>query len=132
MPYGSTVLLYCGQSDHTTPSGNWSHDSVPLGVNSRVYTITNATFDDDGEYQCIGNGSGVFSSPLKVDVYGERCYMYIMSVISNVQLQYNLMLTFMTYVKIVCFNTPDCLLKHHDLCINTEVFQKQFCYTKIT
>ena len=69
-------MFYCGESDHSTTPGNWYHDGEPLGVYSRIYTITNATFDDDGEYQCRRNGSIASSSPLKVDVYGKRHYTY--------------------------------------------------------
>ena len=71
MFYGRTHTLYCGDSDPDTPPGEWLLNGESLGVNSRSYNITNATFDDDGMYQCMRNGSGVFSTPLQVDVYGE-------------------------------------------------------------
>ena len=69
--YGSEQTIYCGDSDSKTPSGHWLHDGAPLAEHNRSYTITNATFDDDGEYQCRRNGTNVFSSPLLVDVYGK-------------------------------------------------------------
>ena len=59
--------MYCGDSN----PGDWFHDGKPLGMYSKSYTITNATFSDDGEYQCRRNGTNVFSSPLQVDVYGK-------------------------------------------------------------
>ena len=69
--YGSKQTLYCGDSDPDTPPGDWFHDGTQLTKHSRSYTIANATFDDDGEYQCRRNGTNVFSSPLQVDVYGK-------------------------------------------------------------
>ena len=69
--YGKTRTIYCGNSDHNTPPGDWLHDGKPLGVYSRSYTIIDATFDDDGEYQCRRNGRNVFFSPLEVHVYGK-------------------------------------------------------------
>ena len=76
MPFGGTLTLYCGDSDLTISPGNWYHDGEPLGVYSRIYTIRNATFDDDGKYQCIVNGSGALSSPFQVDVYGKSYCTY--------------------------------------------------------
>ena len=70
--YSSEQTLYCGDSDPNTPPGDWFYDGKPLGAYSRHYTITNATFSDDGEYQCRRNGTNVFSSPLQVDVYGKN------------------------------------------------------------
>ena len=69
--YGRTHTLYCGDSDPNTPPGEWFLNGKLLGMYSRSYTITNATFEDDGEYQCVRKGSRVFSSPLLVDVYGK-------------------------------------------------------------
>ena len=69
--YGAEHTLYCSDSDPSTSPGDWFHDSVPLGVYSKSYTITNATFSDDGEYQCRRNGRNVISSPLQVDVFGK-------------------------------------------------------------
>ena len=70
--YGSEQTIYCGDSDSNTPPGHWFHDGAPLTRFGRSYTITNATFDDDGKYQCKRNGTKVFSTPLQVDVYGKR------------------------------------------------------------
>ena len=62
MVYGTELTLYCGDS---------GHDGVSLGVHNKSYTIANAAFEDDGEYQCKRNGRNVFSTPLKVFVYGK-------------------------------------------------------------
>ena len=70
--YSSEQTFYCGDSHPNTPPGDWFHDGKPLGVYSRSYTITNATFSDDGDYLCRRNGTNVFSSPLQVDVYGKN------------------------------------------------------------
>ena len=75
--YGQTRTIYCGNSNHNTPPGDWLHNDKPLGAYSRSYTITSATFDDDGEYQCRRNGGNVFLSPLKVEVYGKCMAKYI-------------------------------------------------------
>ena len=69
--YGRTHRLHCGDSDRNTAPGYWFHDGGLLGLYSRSYIIANATFDDDGEYQCRRNGTNVFSSPLQVDVFGK-------------------------------------------------------------
>ena len=69
--YGCKQILYCGNLDNDTQPGEWFHNGVSLDVHSKEYTIANATFDDDGEYQCRRNGTNVFSSPLQVDVYGK-------------------------------------------------------------
>ena len=69
--YGGEQTLWCGESGPNTPPGYWFHDGAPLGVYSRSYTIANATFSDDGEYQCRRNGTNVLFSPLQVDVYGK-------------------------------------------------------------
>ena len=71
MLYGDALTLYCGDSEPDTSPGHWFHGDKSLNMNSRSYTITNATFEDDGEYQCIRNGRNVFSTPLKVYVYGK-------------------------------------------------------------
>ena len=68
--YGGTQTLYCGNVDDDAP-GEWFHNGKSLKEHSKDYNITNATFDDDGEYQCRRNGRNVFSSPLQVDVYGK-------------------------------------------------------------
>ena len=72
LAYGSKHTLYCGDSDPNTPPGDWFHDLKEIGWYSRSYTITNATFSDDGEYQCRRKGANVFSSPLQVYVYGKN------------------------------------------------------------
>ena len=69
--YNSEQTLYCGDSDPNTPPGYWLHNGVLLHIYSRSYIIPNATFQDDGEYQCRRNETNVFSSPLLVEVYGE-------------------------------------------------------------
>ena len=69
--YGEEYTLYCGRSDPNTPPGEWFLDKLPLHVYSRRYTIPNATFTDDGEYQCRRNGEDVYPTPLKVLVFGE-------------------------------------------------------------
>ena len=69
--YGRDHTLYCGDSDPNTPPGDWFHDGKRVNWYNRRYTITNATFSDDGEYQCKRNGTNVFSTPVKVDVYGK-------------------------------------------------------------
>ena len=69
--HGSTHTLYCGDSDPNAQPGEWYLNGELLQMFSRSYTITDATFDDDGEYQCWRNGRGVFLFPLKVEVYGE-------------------------------------------------------------
>ena len=69
--YGGQHTLHCGDSDHNIPPGDWYHDGAPLDVYSRSYTIANATFSDDGEYQCRRNGTNVFSFPLQVYVHGK-------------------------------------------------------------
>ena len=74
--YGNALTIYCDDSTPNTPPGDWFHDGVPLKVHSRSYTITNATFDDDGEYQCRRNGRNVFSTPLKAYVYGKTYGTY--------------------------------------------------------
>ena len=65
--YGMEQTLYCGDS----LPGEWYHDGEKLGVYSRSYTISNANFDDDGEYQCRRNGKNVLPSSFKVYVYGK-------------------------------------------------------------
>ena len=70
--YGKSLTIYCGDSDPNTPPGDWYHDGAPLGVYNRSYTIANATFDDDGEYECRRNGTNVSSFPLLVNVYGKN------------------------------------------------------------
>ena len=79
MVYGTELTLYCGDSKHDTPSGDWSHDGAPLGVHNKSYTIANATFECNGEYQCSRNGKDVFSTPLKVFVYGTYDSTYVHS-----------------------------------------------------
>ena len=74
MLYGDALTLYCDESTPNNPPGSWFHDGAPLGKYSRSYTIANATFDDDGEYQCRRNGRNVFSTPLKVHVYGKTLF----------------------------------------------------------
>ena len=69
--YGSKQTLYCGDSDPSTPPGDWYHNGYSLYEHSRRYTIKNATFSDDGLYQCRRNGADVFNPPLKIDVYGK-------------------------------------------------------------
>ena len=69
--YGGEQTLWCGESGPNTAPVDWFHDGVPLGVYKRSYTISNATFSDDGEYQCRRNGTKLLSSPLQVDVYGK-------------------------------------------------------------
>ena len=69
--YGTELTLYCGDSKHDTPPGDWYHNSAPLGVHNKSYTIANANFENDGEYQCKRNGGNVYSTPLKVFVYGK-------------------------------------------------------------
>ena len=71
MLYGSTYALYCGDSDLDTTPGEWYRDGGPLYVYSRSYTITSATFNDDGKYQCRKQGRNVFNPPLQVYVYGK-------------------------------------------------------------
>ena len=56
---------------------------------SRSYTIINATFDDDGEYQCRRNGRNVFPSPLEVEVYG-KCDVSMVSAFVNGCVQWSL------------------------------------------
>ena len=128
--YGQTRTIYCGDSDRNTPPGDWLHDGKPLGVYSGSYTITTATFDDDGEYQCRRNGSNVFLSPLEVEVYG-KCDKY--SIVLSMYLQWNLQedhplhkahlskatiltLSFVncTVIKHVCIQTP-CLQRPPEL-----------------
>ena len=65
--YGTQQTLYCGDS----VSGEWYHNGIKLGTYNRSYTISNANFDDDGEYQCRRNGKNLLLSPFKVYVYGE-------------------------------------------------------------
>ena len=69
--YDGTQTLYCGNLAEDAQPGEWFHNGVSLGARSKEYTIANATFDDDGEYQCRRNGTNVFSSPLQVDVFGK-------------------------------------------------------------
>ena len=69
--YGSEQTLYCGDSDPNTPPGDWYHDGAPLRAYRSSYTISNANFSDDGEYQCRRNETNVLPSPLQVDVYGK-------------------------------------------------------------
>ena len=71
MLFGDALTLYCDESEPNTPPGDWYHDGKQLHMTSRRYTIANATFNDDGEYQCRRNGKNVFSTPLKVYVYGK-------------------------------------------------------------
>ena len=85
--YGNARTLYCDESATNTPPGAWFHDGAPLGVYSRSYTIANATFDDDGEYQCRRNGTNVFSIPLKFYVYGEILHNTHFMAISNLATQ---------------------------------------------
>ena len=83
--HGRTHTLYCGDSDPNAQPGEWYLNGESLRVFSRSYTITDATFDDDGEYQCRRNGSGVFHFTLKVKVYGEyfnSVNAYILLVVS--------------------------------------------------
>ena len=49
----------------------WFHNGLSTGVNSNTYTITNADFSNDGEYQCRRGGVDVLPTPLKIIVYGE-------------------------------------------------------------
>ena len=68
-----TELLYsynvtCGRSSQ---SGEWFNNGLSTGMNSNVYTITNANFSHDGEYQCKRGGVNVLDPPLLVIVYGE-------------------------------------------------------------
>ena len=69
--YGGEHKMYCGDSDPDTPPGDWFHDGKPLGWYNSTKTITNATFSDDGEYQCWRKEGNVYSSPLQVHVYGK-------------------------------------------------------------
>ena len=69
--YGGAQTLYCGNVDDDAP-GEWFHNGKSLKKHSKYHKITNATFDDDGEYQCRRNGTIFFSSPLVVDVYGKN------------------------------------------------------------
>ena len=69
--YGSQLTLHCGNSNHATTEGEWFLNGFTLRVYSRSYTITNATFKDDGEYQCRRNGTHAISSPLQVYVHGK-------------------------------------------------------------
>ena len=69
--YGRKHTLHCGDSDPNTPPGDWFHNGAPIDRYNRSYTIANATFSDDGEYQCRRNGGYVLSSPLQVHVYGK-------------------------------------------------------------
>ena len=61
MAYGGQHTLYCGDSHHDIQPGDWYHDDIAIGKYRRSYTIANATFSDDGEYQCRRNGTNVFS-----------------------------------------------------------------------
>ena len=69
--YGSDRTLFCGDSDPNTPPGDWLHDGAFFDRYNRSYTIKNASFSDDGEYQCRRNGENVLPSPLQVNVYGK-------------------------------------------------------------
>ena len=72
MLYGSKHALYCGDSDPDNTLGDWYRDSVPLvGEYGWNYTITSATFNDDGKYQCRKKGRNVFRPFLQVYVYGK-------------------------------------------------------------
>ena len=75
MLYGNTKALFCGDSVPQSPPGDWYHNGAPLGVYNRSYTLANATFSDDGEYQCRRNGTNVYSTHLKV--YGKIWYIHI-------------------------------------------------------
>ena len=74
--------MYCGDSNPNTPPGDWFHDGKPLGMYSKSYTITNATFSDDGEYQCRRNGGNALS--LKVHVYGKSYCKYNMCTLTMI------------------------------------------------
>ena len=77
--YGDTFKLHCGGSPQP---GDWFYnDRLPLGVYSYIYTITNADFSDDGEYQCRRNGVNVLGSPVEVIVYGE-CSLQVKDVVN--------------------------------------------------
>ena len=69
--YGSKHALHCGDSDPATTPGDWYHDNMPLRAYGWSYTITSATFSDDGAYQCRKKGRNVFRPPLQVYVYGK-------------------------------------------------------------
>ena len=74
MLYGYTQTLFCSDSVAHTPPGDWYHNGKKLDVYSRNYTIANAAFNDDGEYQCRRNGTNVYSTHLKV--YGKSWYIH--------------------------------------------------------
>ena len=71
MLYGGQHTLYCGDSDPNTQPGDWLHDGKLLNVFNRSYTIANAVFSVDGEYQCKRKGVDVLSPPVQVYVYGK-------------------------------------------------------------
>ena len=74
--YGGSFTLYCGGS----LPGEWFHDGSSTGVNSNNYTITNADFSHDGEYQCWRDGVEALGEPLQVIVYGE-CSVQVKDVV---------------------------------------------------
>ena len=71
MLYGDELTLYCGDQVFGTPLREWYHNGGKIGIRKGMPTVTNANFDDDGEYQCRRNGTNVFPTPVKVDVYGK-------------------------------------------------------------
>ena len=74
--YGGEYTLYCGDRDTNIRPGQWLRDGIHLGAYGRSYTITNATFSDDGKYQCRRNGKNVYPSPLQVYVFG-KSYKFV-------------------------------------------------------
>ena len=76
--YGKNHELHCGGGPLP---GYWFHNDEPTGVNSNTYTITNANFSDNGEYQCRRNGVDALDPPLEVIVYGE-CSVQVKDVVN--------------------------------------------------
>ena len=74
--YGGNYTLHCGGGG----PAEWFHNDLSTGVNSNTYTITNANFSHNGEYQCRRNGVDALNPPLEVIVHGE-CSVQVKDVV---------------------------------------------------
>ena len=60
--------LKCGEVGSCIPQGDWYHNGVLLQRNSTTLTVSNASLEDDGTYQCVNNG---LNNSFLVAVYGK-------------------------------------------------------------
>ena len=61
--------LKCGEVGSCVPKGDWHHNGELLQRNSTTtLTVRNATFENDGTYQCVNRG---LNNSYLVAVYGE-------------------------------------------------------------